>query len=320
MSQNSPRLKLPLMQPSQSQKHVTHNEALRILDLATQLTIHSFDANTPPSLPQEGEVHAVGSAPTGAWADHAGKLAIYVDADWQFLTPATGWAGVDAVTLEAVVFDGTEWIDAAPDLENADRIGINTAPDATNRLALSSAASLFTHEGAGHRIKVNKASANDTASVLFQTNWSGRAEFGLAGDDAFSIKLSADGSTWEEALRVSPGETVYHSGNVVGAVNAGAIIETGSNANGSYTIFADGTMICTTKAFASASGAAAVWTFPKAFTNTDAAVTATIAEAGANLVSVNAVSTSSVNVHTYDLTGAETVSPLVNLTAIGRYF
>lgn len=43
----------------------------------------------------------------------------------------------------------------------------------------------------------------------------------------------------------------YHQGNVVGTVSqtagapTGAIIESGSNANGEYTKFADGTMICT---------------------------------------------------------------------------
>ncbi|MCV4607189.1 hypothetical protein OFB74_30270, partial [Escherichia coli] len=59
---------------------------------------------------------------------------------------------------------------------------------------------LFTHAGAGTRVKVNKATAGDTASVLFQTGWSGRAEFGLAGDDDWHVKVSPDGAAWTEAL------------------------------------------------------------------------------------------------------------------------
>lgn len=88
----------------------------------------------------------------------------------------------------------------APDLAHLSGVGINTAHDSGNRLAVSSPASLFTHEGAGHQVKLNKASAADTASLLFQTDFSGRAEMGTAGQDDFAIKVSADGSSWTTAL------------------------------------------------------------------------------------------------------------------------
>ena len=74
--------------------------------------------------------------------------------------------------------------------------------DATNRLSLNAPASLFNHAGAGHQVKVNKAAATDTGSFLFQTGFSGRAEFGLTGSDDFQIKVSADGATWFDALQL----------------------------------------------------------------------------------------------------------------------
>ena len=75
MSQNSPRLNLPFIQPSQAQKHVTHNEALRHLDLVVQLSLIATDAVTPPATPAQGDIHALGAAPTGDWAGQGGKLA-----------------------------------------------------------------------------------------------------------------------------------------------------------------------------------------------------------------------------------------------------
>ena len=39
MPDTSHALSLPLIQPSQAQKHVTHNEALRILDAVVQLVV-----------------------------------------------------------------------------------------------------------------------------------------------------------------------------------------------------------------------------------------------------------------------------------------
>ena len=74
--------------------------------------------------------------------------------------------------------------------------------DATNRLSLNAPASLFNNAGAGHQIKVNKAAATDTGSLLFQTGFSGRAEFGLNGSDDFQIKVSGDGATWFNALQL----------------------------------------------------------------------------------------------------------------------
>ena len=47
-----------------------------------------------------------------------------------------------------------------------------------------------------------KAAAGETASLLFQDGYSGRAEIGLAGDDDLHCKVSADGSAWAEALTV----------------------------------------------------------------------------------------------------------------------
>ena len=62
---------------------------------------------------------------------------------------------------------------------------------------------MLSHDGAGHQVKVNKAAAANTASLIFQTGFSGRAEMGLAGSDDFAIKVSPDGSAWLDALVVN---------------------------------------------------------------------------------------------------------------------
>lgn len=93
------------------------------------------------------------------------------------------------------------WQEAAPAALNpAALIGINTVADAVNRLALSSPASLFDHEGAGHQLKLNKAGFSDTASCLFQSGYSGRAEIGLIGTDDLAFKTSPDGAAFAAAL------------------------------------------------------------------------------------------------------------------------
>ena len=114
------------------------------------------------------------------------------------------------------VYTGNGWQDVAPEtvLQNLSGVGVNTTSDAINKLAVAADATLLSHDGAGHQLKLNKAGAGDTASLLYQTNWSGRAEMGLAGTDDFSIKTSPDGSTFNDAIVVDKddGKVSFPSG------------------------------------------------------------------------------------------------------------
>ena len=130
-------------------------------------------------------------------------MAAWQDGAWAFLAPKAGWLLWVADEDRLIGFDGTAWIDAAVHSVNpAPLVGVNTTADATNRLAVKSPASLFDAEAGDHRLKINKAVAGDTASLIFQSGYSGRAEFGLAGDDDWHVKVSADGTVWTEALKV----------------------------------------------------------------------------------------------------------------------
>ena len=44
-------LSMPYIEPSQAQKHVTHNEALRVLDVLTQLSVLDRALTVPPTEP-----------------------------------------------------------------------------------------------------------------------------------------------------------------------------------------------------------------------------------------------------------------------------
>lgn len=216
MSELSPNLSLPLIQAAQAQKHVTHNEAVELLDLIVQLTVQDFDATTPPALALEGQSWALAASPTGAWTGQSGTIASWRGGGWIFVTPQTGWQAWGVIPAQMRVYTGSAW-DAttpAPDLQNLDGIGINASFDATNKLTVASNATLLSHDGGGHQLKLNKASAGDTASLLYQTNWSGRAEMGLAGNDDFAIKVSPDGSTFADALSISKdtGKVSFPSG------------------------------------------------------------------------------------------------------------
>lgn len=201
MSELSPNFALPYMQSSQAQKHVTHNEALERLDVLAQLALEGFATLTPPAAPTEGEAHGIGAGATGVWAGQDGRIAAWLGGTWVFIDPGHGWRAWGRAEAELRAWDGAAWTPVTGDMTNLDGVGIGAAWDSVNRLAVASDAALFTHAGGGHQLKINKASSGDTGSILYQTNWSGRAEMGLAASDDFAVKVS-DGTDWFEALRI----------------------------------------------------------------------------------------------------------------------
>ncbi|MBN9889817.1 DUF2793 domain-containing protein [Salipiger abyssi] len=233
MSDLSATLSLPYLAPSQAQKHVIHNEALQILDAVVQLAAESRSETDPPVDPPVGARYLLPAAGAGgAWAGQEGAVALWDGTAWLFFAPGPGWrAFVLDEGAETVWRDGS-WQDMPLPAEGTlTMLGVNTAADAGNRLAVAAPATLLSHEGAGHQLKINKASAGDTASLLFQTGWSGRAEMGMAGSDDFAVKVSVDGSAWVTAMGFDAASGLASGAAVqAGEMDAGAgkLLKTGA--------------------------------------------------------------------------------------------
>lgn len=205
MSETTHNLALPYIAAAQAQKHVTHNEALDRLDAIIHLSVADRDRTLPPGEPTEGARYLVAAGATGDWEGEDGHIAAFHNG-WLFFTPRAGWRAWVEDEKKLVIFDGSSWIGALPD--EVAWLGINTEPDGVNRLAVKSDAVLLSHDdvtpGDGSlRFKLNKNESGDTATVLFQTGFSGRAEMGTAGDDNLMFKVSPDGTTWHGALSLN---------------------------------------------------------------------------------------------------------------------
>lgn len=237
MTDATANLALPYLLPAQAQKHVTHNEALQRLDALVQLVI-AGTLSSPPANAAEGECYWTAAPAAGDWSGKEGRLAFRQDGSWIFMTPRSGWRAFDLQRGRLVVFSEDVWNDLPLPADAAvETLGVNTAADGYNRLAVAADASLFSHAGHGHQVKINKAAAAETASLLFQSGWQGRAEMGLAGSDIFTVKVSPDGGTWTTALAISPAGVVEMTGRP--AVRASLAASTLTPADGSHTGFDD---------------------------------------------------------------------------------
>ncbi|MDB5540688.1 MAG: hypothetical protein JWQ89_2415 [Devosia sp.] len=205
----STHLKLPFILPAQAGKHITHNEAIAALDSLTQLAVLDRDLSVPPAGPTSGARYIVGPSPTGDWSGKANHIATHDGAAWQFHAPEPGWLAFVLDENGLLAWSGVAWLPTLGLDATAPKLGLNATADATNRLAVKSDAVLLSHDdvtpGSGDlRLKLNKSAAGNTASLLYQTGFSGRAELGTSGDDKLHIKVSPDGVAWHEALVIDP--------------------------------------------------------------------------------------------------------------------
>lgn len=110
IGEKSPNLLLPYIMPSQAQKHVTHNEAVRALDALVQLTVLNRTENAPPLSTPEGSRYIIGEEATGEWSGRENQLAAYQDGAWAYFMPQPGWRSWVLEESAHAVWTGTDWV------------------------------------------------------------------------------------------------------------------------------------------------------------------------------------------------------------------
>lgn len=191
----------------------------------------------------------------------------------------------------------------APDLNTPVKVGVYRYNSSASNKPFTSGGALLVLAATGNRT-LQIAHEHDTGKIA--TRWK-----------SDSAPSSGSWTTWRE---------IYTAARIVGTVSqsggvpTGAIIETGSDANGRFTRFADGTQVCHHVATAG-SGADTTWTFPAVFsTATGLSVlvnprTATDALFGAARVPT----TSAVGFNIWNTSNARQAQS-ASLFAIGRWF
>ena len=110
-------------------------------------------------------------------------------------------AGSDPLSISASQVSGIPASLATQNIDNLGRLGIGTT-DTGNNFSFKGPSALFASTG-DMNVTVSKNSSTNTASFIFDDNYSARAQFGLCGSDDFSMKVSPDGSTWYTGLTIS---------------------------------------------------------------------------------------------------------------------
>lgn len=200
------------------------------------------------------------------------------------------------------------------------RTDLNALAAYLDTLALATGPGLFQN---GSAAAPGISWALDTNTGFFSA---GADQIGFATGGVQRALLSAAGLQLGVPLT---GSAVVGTASQSGGVSTGALIERGSNANGEYVRFADGTQICWSPAITSgavnvASGALytcnfAVWSFPAAFAAGTYPVVHGECKNSISWVVTNMHSTTSVSAGLMRTASAAAGLDYV-LTAIGRWF
>lgn len=103
MADVTDRFQLPFIIQGQSQKEVTHNEALTVADLMMNPVIQAVAPIAVPIAPTAGQCWIVGTGSAGAWAGHDSHIAGWTGGGWRFVLPMEGmcvWSVADNLWVQ----------------------------------------------------------------------------------------------------------------------------------------------------------------------------------------------------------------------------
>lgn len=194
-------LGITLVEQSQSQKEVTVNTALVMLDAMLNTGVIDKDLTAPPGSPASGALYIVASGATGAWAGKDNQIAWY-NLTWNFIVPTEGLTFWVRDEDKLYSYNGTAWVSTLEALTTPQfsRIGLGTAPHASHIINLFGP-SVLINGSAGFFQQMNKATAGQNLEFIFQQNFVTYAELGLLGDNEFTLKTS-DGTNFFIAWKI----------------------------------------------------------------------------------------------------------------------
>ena len=210
---STPRLSLPAIEAAQAQKHVTHNEALTLLDALTQLAVESRALTAPPGSPADGACYIPASGATGAWSGWDGQIAQFSGGGWVRIVPVPGlkaWVRDERLT---VTYEDSVWRDGIALTANGGRVTLRAKEE---EVTLSGAYV----ETADAAFIPNRAIVLGVAS---------RTTLAITGATSYAVGTAANTTQFGDLL-----------GTALGSTNIGVIGPTGFYADTKVRVTANG--------------------------------------------------------------------------------
>jgi hypothetical protein len=188
---DTPRLALPAIEAAQAQKHVTHNEALMLLDALTHLTVESRALSTPPGSPSEGSAYVPAPGAGGAWSGWDAQIALYSGGAWTRIIPVPGmkaWIRTERLT---VTYEDGLWRDGVALTSHGGRVTLRAKEEELNL-------------GGGFTETADASFIPDRAIVLGVAS---RTTLSITGATSYGVGISGNPTQFGNLLGIALGST-----------------------------------------------------------------------------------------------------------------
>jgi uncharacterized protein DUF2793 len=188
---DTPRFALPVIEAAQAQKHVTHNEALTLLDALTQLAVESRTLVVPPGSPVEGTCYIPAAGATGAWSGWEGQIVAFSGGGWVRIAPVSGlkaWVKAERLT---VTYEDNVWRDGIALTANGGRVTLRAKEE---ELTL-----------AGAFVETADAAFIPNRAIVLGV--SSRTTLAIAGATSYGVGIAGNPTQFGNLLGVAPGST-----------------------------------------------------------------------------------------------------------------
>jgi hypothetical protein len=185
------RLKLPVIEAAQAQKHVPHNEALALLDAFVQLAAESRAVTAPPGTPAEGDCYIVPAGATGDWSGWDNAIASFSGGGWVRLAPPEGTRAFVKDERHGVIFADGVW---------------------RNGLALTAHGGSVTLRAKEEEVTLSGAfvETSDAAFIPDRAIVLGvgsRTTLAVTGATSYKVGVAAETNKFGDLLGIAPGST-----------------------------------------------------------------------------------------------------------------
>lgn len=223
----TPILGLTELAAAQSQPHLIVNATTRYLEAVARGVVKTVNGNTPAASPADGDMHVVGTSPTGAWSGKAKNLALYSVNGWVFFAPATEQLVRNQTDNKPYRYTGSAWAiwnPAASDTVAVNADSFPTTADAADD-EFETGSSIDTagtrRAGATAWTWVNQSTSTGdlkNGSLVL-------AIPGSSSDAVRAVVQAQSGSAWKYRAKVAVKPTTYNSG----VYTAGFIVRNSSS-------------------------------------------------------------------------------------------
>jgi transposase len=202
MSEQTTRLALPYLMAAQAQKHVTHNEALRLIDGLLHLTVVDRTTTSPPGSAADGDAWIVAAGATGEWAGWDGDVAMRSDGAWYRLSAVEGMRAWDQTDGGLIVRAGGAWLPIDEAIGYIARAASVTVAEGANGASTGLAVA--------EEAIATTSGASVTSTVVIPDRAiclgvSVRVTSAIVGPTSFDVGIAGEASKFGGALGISAG-------------------------------------------------------------------------------------------------------------------